>query len=124
MVQNTLKKTQNGQDAVMVHPLVVGGTANWKAIRHQDPRSTRRKQQKTFDEVVSRSSLSRPARRVCGCLLQSRIVFDICARRSSLGLVVFWDKKSTERDEKHDKDVRGVATGMPMMDIPISHPTR
>lgn len=33
---------------------------------------------------------------VCGCLLQSRIVFDICARQICLGLVVFWDKKSTE----------------------------
>lgn len=34
---------------------------------------------------------------VCGCLLLSRIVFDICSRQICLGLVVFQDKKSTER---------------------------
>ncbi len=33
---------------------------------------------------------------VCGCLLLSRIVFDICSRQICLGLVVFRDEKSTE----------------------------
>ena len=33
---------------------------------------------------------------VCGCLLPSRIVFDICSRQICLDLVVFQDEKSTE----------------------------
>lgn len=67
----------------------------WRDWNSVGAKSIRREQQKMLDEVVSRFSFWL-VRRVRGCLLQSRIVFDIPARRSCLGLVVFWDKKSTE----------------------------
>lgn len=49
-----------------------------------------------FGRLCGRTAGALSESHVCGCLLQSWIVFDICARQICLGLVVFWDKKSTE----------------------------
>lgn len=69
-------------------------------------RTSEEKKEEIFDDVwfsssyfgclCGRTAGAQHESHVCGCLLQSRIVFDICARQICLGLVVFWDKKSTE----------------------------
>lgn len=54
------------------------------------------KQQQRAPLRCKKKNRTRYVSHVCGCLLLSRIVFDICSRQICLGLVVFEDKKSTE----------------------------
>lgn len=54
------------------------------------------KQQQRAPLRCKKKNRTRYVSHVCGCLLLSWIVFDICSRQICLGLVVFEDKKSTE----------------------------